>query len=394
MQRTDFIVEPYLFTRHSGGRAFTFIGQDVWEKRPGELWMFTHYGRKPTDFTASDLEYRTAPILKSRDGGRSWKEAAPMPLPWDIDGWLSDGGVSVLPLISGRILFVSHRYGTRFAQQGSHGVPAMSTSDDDGQSWSPARLLVQQDDIYYVMNQRLIQLQEGQHRGRLVLPVSTRDPNVPLDEYGEGVHPCLSCCFLSDDEGKTWRLSSGVVREPTQRGAQEPCVAEVGPGQLVLLYRSGRGCHQASFSGDGGETWSEPEDTSLTAACSPLTLSTLPDGQLIVAYNHAEPAFLESYYPRNPLCYAVSDDGGRSWSEPVLIDNQPGQQLIYPSVTGTAEGLLFIYCAAYAPADGTFNFPADADQTGGGKCCVLPYPPAELHSMRAMETGLVEAAVL
>ena len=368
--KAEFVVPPQVFVPHERGIAFTFIGQDVLEIRPGELWMFCHYGRKPTEFSPADMNYRQPPILKSYDGGRTWDGGTPMNLPWSSDGYLSDGGVSLLRLPGGRLVFVSHRYGTPYACRGSHGVPVISVSDDDGATWSPARLLHEHDGIYYVMNQRLVRLQSG----RLVLPVSARDPRTALDDYGEGLSPTISTCFLSDDEGESWRLGREHVRQDTARGAQEPCVAEVSLGNLLMLFRSGRGYHQACWSKDGGETWTEPQDTMLRAACSPLTLTTLPDGRLIVVYNHCEPQFLESYYPRNPLVYALSDDGGESWSEPVLIDDQPGQQLIYPSVTPLASGILIVYCAAFAPGDGSFTFPTDAWSVGGGKRCVIKTP--------------------
>jgi hypothetical protein len=70
----------------------------------------------------------------------------------------------------------------------------------------------------------------------------------------------------------------------------------------------------------------------------------------------------------------LSNDDGHTWSEPVVVDDQPEQQLIYPSVTPTEQGVLLVYCAAYATQDGSFNFPPDAAQVGGGKACVIALP--------------------
>ena len=246
-------------------------------------------------------------------------------------------------------------------------MPVISASDDLGVSWSDARLMRSDDDIVYVMNQRLIQISGG----RLVLPVSGRDPRIPVETYGEGKHPCQARCLISDDDGDSWRWSESFLIEDTARGVQEPAVLETASGELAMLYRSGNGCHMASFSADGGDTWSAPERTRLTSACSPLTMLKLPDGRLLVCYNHAEPLFHESYFPRNPLAYSTSPDG-HVWSEPLLIDDQPGHQLIYPSVTNTEGGLLVIYCSCYDPGDGRFSSPPpDAWKIGGGKRCLI-----------------------
>ena len=61
-----------------------------------------------------------------------------------------------------------------------------------------------------------------------------------------------------------------------------------------------------------------------------------------MVYNHAQSGNTD-YFPRRPLCCAVSDDGGKSWSAPTQIDDEPGRQLIYPSVTPVGDGILVVY---------------------------------------------------
>ena len=377
MQQAKLILKPEIFLCHAAGQ--TFIGQDVIAMRPGELWLFTRYGRPPTHFAGNVGQYTDPVLLKSRDGGRTWGEPTPMGLPWPIDGFMSDGGTSVFRTRSGKVLFISHRNGSKYRHCGSHGLAAISESTDDGWTWSPARLLMDEpEDIQYLMNQRVIQLASG----RLVVPTCARDPRIPLEKFGEGAHPTVGLCYLSDDDGRTWRRSRGQVQQMTDRGVQEPVVGEYAPNRLVMIYRSGLGCHQVSFSDDGGETWSAPEDTALTAACSPLTMTKLADGRLFLVYNHATPLFKECYYPRNPLVYAVSADGGRSWSAPVIVDDEgvalvAGQHLqhIYPAACFTGEGILLVYSTHYADPDGRFGGGGpDAWRIGGGKRCILTYP--------------------
>ena len=169
-----------------------------------------------------------------------------------------------------------------------------------------------------------------------------------------------------------------MVLDTTERGVQESCVAQVGPDRLYSIYRSGHGYHMGCFSEDAGDTWSEPQPTSLQAAGSPLTLTTLPDSRLMLVFNFAKPLFPGAYYPRRPLCYALSADGGRSWSAPVLIDDCRNRQLIYPSVTPFSEGVLIMYAAHYDAGDGSFasapSWPEDYWRHGGTWCCVVEYP--------------------
>lgn len=366
MNRAKFAVEPRYFIRHT--EEWQFAAPDVIEVRPGELWLFTQWGRNPTDFAPGDAR-STDPfvILKSFDGGETWEEQIKSPIAWTIDGFRADGGISVARLKSGKLMAVCHRHGSRFGRSGSHGVPVMSLSADNGQSWSPWQCIFAEENEYYVMNHRLVQLTSG----TVVLPVSLRDPDVTHDNYGEGASPTAAALFLSDDEGGNWRRAQGMVRQPTQRGVQEPCVAEIGDRRLVMLFRSGKGAHQICFSDDRGHTWSVPEATSLTAACSPLTLHKLPDGRLLLLYNHATPLFAQSYYPRNPLVYALSENDGATWSDPVLIDDAPQQQLIYPCVTPTSRGLLVVYSAHHDPGDGSFSASQETVLIGGGKLCIV-----------------------
>ena len=372
METPRFVVEPHEIIQARPDLAQA--GQDVIEIRPGELWMFTHWSPGPMNTNPTDPHFTQAPVLKSYDGGRSWGQETAMPLPYTLDGCLQGGGRSVLRLRSGRIVFAAHRAGTKHARSGGHGTPLVSVSDDSGDSWSPARLIVEEDDISYVMNQRLIQMDTG----RLVLPAEGCDPRVPLAEYREGVAPNNGYSYLSDDEGLHWRKGVGMVLDSTERGVQESCVAQVGPDRLYLIYRSGRGYHMGCFSEDGGDTWSDPQLTSLQAACSPLTLTTLPDSRLMLVFDCAKPLFPGAYFPRRPLCYSLSVDGGASWSDPVLIDDRQNRQFGYPSVTPFDEGILVTYSVHYDPGDGSFapgpSWPEDYWRYGGTWCCAVEYP--------------------
>ncbi len=361
--RAQPILSPELFLRHTEQREF--IGPSLIRLRDGSILMAAPWGRPPVDFRQLKEPLPMPMLYRSADLGRTWTEAGRFAMTWTLDGIPSDGGISFLRLHDGRIA-------AAFNHNRAHGggMAAITFSADEGRTWTPARQLVPHEDVFYVMNDRLIQTRTG----RLVLPVSHKlgQWEGDLDE---------NHCVLSDDAGATWRLSRGNLHLAHARGLAEPCVAELADGRLFLLARTGAGSHHSAYSSDGGETWTAPQPTTLTAACSPFTLHHLPDGRLIVFYNHATPVADGAFFPRNPLVYATSADAGATWSPPVVIDDEglpPAQdetrQHIYPGACFLPEGILLVYSTHRANTDGSFTQPPGAWKIGGGKRCLIAYP--------------------
>ncbi len=385
MQRAKYVEEPKIFIRHTAERSF--IGPALFRLESGEpsspnelrrpsIIMAAPWGRPPTNFEQLAAKFPVPMFYRSSDGGRTWQEQGRMKMEWKLSGMISDGGITFLRLQDGRLSFLAHRH-----VKGQHGggLPVISFSEDDGQTWTPARTIGEPEGVWYVMNDRMIQMSSG----RLVVPVSHMPKGSGTYEGDRN----LGLCFFSDDGGITWKRSKQPVDVADSRGMAEPCVAELADGKLLMLARTGSGCNYASLSSDGGDTWSKSEPTTQTAACSSLTLKKLPDNhstssgqdRLIVFYNHTEPLGPGAFFPRTPLCYAVSADGGRTWGEPVLVDDAGAllkdRQNIYPSICFTNEGMLVVYSTHEADPQGSF-----AGQYShlcpdcGGKRCILEYP--------------------
>jgi photosystem II stability/assembly factor-like uncharacterized protein len=230
--------------------------------------MAAPWGRPPTNFAQLAARYPVPMLYRSTDGGRTWQEEGRMRMAWALPGMISDGGISFLRLHDGRLAFLAHRH-----VEGLHGggLPVISFSEDDGQNWTAARTVGEPEGVWYVMNERLIQLGSG----RLVVPVSHMPTGTGTYEGDRN----LGLCFFSDDGGETWQRSRRPADLADSRGMAEPCVAEVAPGRLLMLARTGSGCLYRAGSDDGGDTWSAPEPTPLTSACSSLTLKPLPDAR-------------------------------------------------------------------------------------------------------------------
>ncbi|MEY5024593.1 MAG: Sialidase precursor, partial [Verrucomicrobiota bacterium] len=360
-QKAPVLVPPEVIIRHTPERSF--IGPGMFVLENGDILMAAPWGRPPTNFEQLAAKFPVPMLYRSTDGGRTWKEQGRMKMEWNLTGMVSDGGTSFLRLRDGRLAVVFNRH-----VRGLHGggTPALAFSSDDGNTWTAAKVLLEDDAAFYVMNDRLIQLRSG----RLVLPVA-RKVGADEGDRDEGL------AMLSDDAGATWRLSRGSAELDAPRGMAEPCVAELGDGRVLMLARTGLGSLHAALSADGGETWSPPEATTLESACSSLTLRTLPDGRLIVFYNHATPLKAGAFFPRTPLCYAVSEDGGKTWSSPVIVDDEgvanKDRQNIYPSVCFTKEGMLVMWSTHGADPKGSFAGQYDPN-IGGGKRAVLKMP--------------------
>ena len=366
-KRAEYITEPRVFIRHTERRSF--IGPGSIRLEHGDLLMAAPWGRPPTNFEQLAARYPVPMLYRSGDGGRTWQEQGRTNMEWGLSGMISDGGMTFLRLQDERLACLAHRH-----VQGQHGggLPVISFSDDDGDTWTPARTIGDPEGVWYVMNDRMIQMLNG----RLVVPVSHMPEGMGTYEGDRN----LGLCFFSDDGGATWQRSSRPADLADGRGMAEPCVAETEPGHLLMLARTGSGCNFQSWSNDGGDTWSEPEPTTQTAACSSLTLKTLPDGRLIVFYNHATPLIPGAFFPRTPLCYSVSADGGRTWDAPVLVDEAGvwlrDRQNIYPSVCFTDEGMVVVYSTHEADPNGSFaGSYSHIHPDCGGKCCILAYPP-------------------
>ena len=131
-------------------------------------------------------------------------------------------------------------------------------SSDDGRTWTkPVEITAtvkKPEWGWYATGPGVgIQLQRGNHKGRLVIPCDHR-VGQGRDKWNSQGH---SHVIYSDDHGKTWKL--GGVTAP---GMNECQVVELADGTLMLNMRSYRGKKRRgiSLSQNGGLTWSEPKD--------------------------------------------------------------------------------------------------------------------------------------
>jgi len=376
-RRAAVIERPRIFIRH-GERRRRFIGPHAIELPNGDLLMSAPWGRPPADIAEEIVSKHPVPDLyRSTDRGRTWTNAGRLPVAWKHRGFVSDGGVSFLRLADGRLALLLHRHVQGFK---GGGLPAICFSSDDGRTWTDPVLLADpaDDGAWYVMNNRLVQTLAG----RLLVPVARAVGNFEGDRDE-------SLIFYSHDAGKTWQRSEPAPLPDGPRGMAEPCVIELNDGRLLMLARGGLGVLLASHSSDGGRTWTRGARTTLTSPLSSFTLRRLPDGRLIVFYNHAAPSKPGGAFPRCPLAYAVSADEGATWSTPFIIDDEglkpvpgelPDMAHVYPGITFLKEGMLVLYSShmtrnRFGGRSGDVPWTPEQLARTGGKLTLLAYPP-------------------
>jgi len=266
--------------------------------------------------------------MKSRDGGRSWRERR-------VEAETEPGDASVynpslLRTAGGEILFFHIRY-HRLVWGQPHEVSGwLYRSTDEARSWD-AGLRLWEREPFCGANDTLFETSSG----RIIKPVE----HMPVwDVPPKGVSS--SSCFLSDDGGRSWSEPSSWVRLPL-RGSMEAHVAEARDRTLVMAVRNDLGSVFLSRSRDGGVSWSLPQTSGLSAPESMPVLKRIPTtGDLLLIWNHSDydPGFVSHYGKRTPLTAAVSRDCGASWSRVRDIETDPTLQITNPSCTFLSTG--------------------------------------------------------
>lgn len=195
----------------------------------------------------------------------------------------------------------------------------MRTSTDDGKTFANPKLLSEVGKYTGLTNGRCIRLKSG----RILL------------EAWEGGD---SYCCLSDDDGETWRDGGRV--QPAGGPSYEPACIELKDGRVLMLMRTGLGGQFASYSSDGGETWSTPELSALKCTASPVAISRIPTtGDLLAIWNND----IGQPNSRNPLTSAVSRDEGTTWEHVKNLEDRADDRWAYPAVTWVKDRALITY---------------------------------------------------
>jgi hypothetical protein len=292
------------------------------------LFVYSHFTGGGGDHDRAYLAGRY-----SSDGGKTWSEKDETIV--EREGDWNVMSVSLLRLKSGAIgLFYLRKNSLTDCR------PLLRISTDEAKTWSqPIECITDKIGYYVLNNDRAEQLASG----RLVLPVC-QHANEGRKFDGSGT----ILCYLSDDEGRSWRRSK-TERQAMKDGkrliAQEPLVIERKDKSLLLLARSNEGSQLQSVSTDGGETWSELVPSNVKSPLSPASIERLPSGDLLLVWNdhsNIDPALRGK---RTPLSAAISEDDSQTWKPSRTLFDNPSGWYCYTAIEVVGEHVLLGHCA-------------------------------------------------
>ncbi len=295
------------------------------------LFVYSHFFGGGGDHSAAHLAGRF-----SSDGGRTWSDEDVIVVPREGD-W-NVMSVSLLRLASDKIaLFYLRKNSLTDCR------PYMRISTDEAKSWSEPKLVIDDEVGYYVLNNdRVVQLAGG----RLVAPVALHN----LPEYEKPDWAGTIMCYLSDDEGKTWRRSKNQLVGKTPDGKrvtlQEPGVVELKGKRLMMFCRTTAGCQYVSFSSDESDTWTQFEPSNIISPCSPASIERIPKtGDLLLVWNNHENVDAVHRGKRTPFNVAISRDEGRTWESVKTLGDDPNGWYCYTAVDFVGDHVLLGHCA-------------------------------------------------
>lgn len=150
---------------------------------------------------------------------------------------------------------------------GIGGNLSIVSSTDGGTTWGTARPVYNGAGDRFIssgMVNRGLEMKHGPHAGRLVVPREVFFGDAHVSPVTPGGFENKAGVIFSDDHGLTW--DAGDFLPPPFR-EEEPAVAELGNGSLVITCRNGQNrsasnlctasevCRVFARSDDGGQTW-------------------------------------------------------------------------------------------------------------------------------------------
>lgn len=310
------------------------------------LFIYVKYGKG-----SADADYADICRIKSSDGGLTWKDEKILLKASDF-GAANLCGVSALTMNNGDMgLFYSVR-----TQKNRLNMYLRRFSENENPS-EPI-LCIAHEGHFVVNNDRVVRLKNG----RIIIPAASHRSGPCIDGSGEFFDSVADAMyFFSDDDGYSWNISNKLSMPFTANclsGLQEPGVIELDGGVLWGWARTDLGRQFEMFSFDMGQTWTAPQPSRFTSPLSPLSMKKLPDRRIFAVWNPI-PEYNGRKYDgkvwtggRTPLVYALSCDGGKTFSEPEIIENEESRGYCYTAIFLCEKHLLIAYCAG-GQEDGT-----------------------------------------
>lgn len=270
-------------------------------------------------------------MRRSTDGGASWQDQIKViagegnPGTFCFPQVVSTAGGKIIlhySSLSGSVVDGDYEYDAT-----SQRIYQVESSDGGGTWSAPAEITSGLlDDAGYVHNGpgHGIELASAAHAGRLLMPLTIGGRTIKA--------------ALSDDGGKSWRLSGAAPGDDLRYGS----VAELGDGRLMMVMghsNTSPRSQQISYSSDGGETWSAAETVNEgleTGRFGHLYQGVLvKNGATIYSVNPTSrkkdgQTYDGPTYGVSPALFASEDGGATFQSETPLFEKQAYESYVSP----------------------------------------------------------------
>ncbi|MCA9120210.1 MAG: exo-alpha-sialidase [Planctomycetaceae bacterium] len=140
--------------------------------------------------------------------------------------------------------------------------------------------------------------------------------------------------FVSNDQGASW-TRRGCVQFPNPDW-HEHMIVERTDSSLWMLARTAKGIME-STSTDAGQTWTAPTGSSIKQPVARFHIRRLASGNLLLI-KHGRT--IDTHEGRSMLTAWLSDDDGRSWRGGLMLDDRKG--ISYPDGFQAPDGTIYI----------------------------------------------------
>ena len=308
------------------------------------LWLPVSVSFDKETTTDAYIAQSVGILLLSENKGRTWRKTErPHPNPHSSSVALADGSLARI-MSSGWVRYPREEYGKLWDEGryvwdlgedlgfcAVHKDMWFDRSRDEGRTWERLAVHEQLPFFAHMVVDHLIRLYDGS----LISFVYGYPPS-RRNSSGLGGRS-NAYCVRSEDNGQNWQLvqmADGTL-SPSSRGFGEIYPIVFDDGRILAMLRT----ELANFaylvlSQDGGRTWSEPRKTPVRAKHPRPTL--LHDGSILVTYQRR---FARPYGVRARF----TKDLGETWSEEVVIcdDIHDPDGLHQPNTVELSDGTLF-----------------------------------------------------
>lgn len=291
----------------------TIFGPRAVKAPNGDYLVFGAHGGL---YFSPEVPANQAVMWRSTDQGMTWAEGV---RPWQMQGSKEH---CIVPFVDPSE--PNHIYTMSNASPDSKFTAdvVLRYSDDNGHTWTERGRWSKND-----VPQKIAGFRGGPvHIRGAVLGDGTWLWGV-YDRDGAGLKGDRQFVLCSQDQGMNWTLHPQEGQNgwyhPEWDKFMEGSVVATGSRSATLYLRAPGGKIWEKRSSDSGLTWSETQETpGLVHPDAPPMIFPLAGGKRLIALIHNRYTVEQPhhYHPdRTALWFAVSDDAGRSWSEPRFL---------------------------------------------------------------------------